>query len=131
MVEARLLPTARAPAEARGAVERLAGELRPAEFYALQLVVSELVTNSVRHADLDRDSWIDLQVEVEPGAVRGTVTDPGPGFDPSRQDPRPGEESGWGLFLVERLADRWGVYRNGRTRVWFELLRPADNRPAG
>jgi hypothetical protein len=28
---------------------------------------------------------------------------------------------GWGLFLVEKLADRWGVARNSLTRVWFEI----------
>lgn len=126
MVEARFEPSPQAPAEARGAVEGLARELRPGEFHALQLLVSELVTNSVRHAGLDREEWIGLRVDVRPGAVRGTVTDAGPGFDPPRRRPRPGEESGWGLFLVERLADRWGVDRDGRTRVWFELLRPAS-----
>ena len=33
-------------------------------------------------------------------------------------------ESGWGLFLVERLANRWGVRHDGdATHVWFELRR--------
>ena len=39
-------------------------------------------------------------------------------------EPLDEEESGWGLFLVERLAHRWGVGRDGpATRVWFELRR--------
>jgi hypothetical protein len=51
------------------------------------------------------------------------VTDIGPGFQarPRRPDDDPG--SGWGLFLVEQLSDRWGVELNGATQVWFELVR--------
>jgi hypothetical protein len=36
------------------------------------------------------------------------------------------ERAGFGLFLVERLADRWGVARDGRTRVWFELSQSSE-----
>lgn len=119
----RLAPTLRAPAEARGAVERLAHRLRPKECEALQLLVSELVTNSVRHARLGRREWIDVQIELHPEAVRVTVSDPGRGFEPPSRTPRPHDTDGWGLFLVERVADRWGVNSDGRTQVWFELRR--------
>jgi len=37
--------------------------------------------------------------------------------------PHPSRQSGWGLFLVDRMADRWGVDRSEGTRVWFELER--------
>ena len=38
---------------------------------------------------------------------------------PPRED-----RSGWGLFLVQRLAERWGVHHgDGHTQVWFELPR--------
>jgi hypothetical protein len=34
------------------------------------------------------------------------------------------ENTGWGLYLVQRLADRWGVKQDGRSkRIWFELHR--------
>jgi anti-sigma regulatory factor (Ser/Thr protein kinase) len=120
----RLTPTVRAPAEARGAVERLAPDLRPEECEAIQLLVSELVTNSVRHAGLERRQWIDLEIETRPESVRVTVSDPGPGFQVPSRTPRPDEPGGWGLFLVERMADRWGITSQGTTRVWFELSRP-------
>jgi anti-sigma regulatory factor (Ser/Thr protein kinase) len=52
------------------------------------------------------------------------VIDDGAGFEAPPRDSPSGDRCGWGLFLVERLADRWGVVRedNG-TRVWFELRR--------
>ena len=40
-------------------------------------------------------------------------------------DPDPARPSGWGLYLVRELSDRWGVERNKQTRVWFELDREA------
>jgi hypothetical protein len=50
------------------------------------------------------------------------VSDPGEGFGASIPGPTPGEPGGWGLFLTERLADRWGVDReNGWTTVWLEV----------
>jgi anti-sigma regulatory factor (Ser/Thr protein kinase) len=119
----RLAPTVRAPAEARGVVDRMAPPLRPDEVPAVRLLVSELVTNSVRHAGLNPHEWIDLQVDVAPDAVRVTVTDPGDGFNPPSRPPHPSEPSGWGLTLVQRMADRWGLASNGRTQVWFELYR--------
>jgi anti-sigma regulatory factor (Ser/Thr protein kinase) len=122
-IDFRLAPTARAPAEARGAVERLAPNLHPEESEALKLLVSELVTNSVRHAGLDPGGWIDVAVHLRPGSVRVAVTDPGPGFEPPAEQPHPGRSSGWGLFLVQRVADRWGVEADDVTQVWAELRR--------
>jgi anti-sigma regulatory factor (Ser/Thr protein kinase) len=119
----RIAPTARAPAEARDIVDRLAPPLRPEEVPALRLLVSELVTNSVRHTELGPDEWIDLDVAVAPDTVRITVSDPGGGFAPPTRPPRPTDPSGWGLTLVERMADRWGISSDGRTRVWFEIPR--------
>jgi anti-sigma regulatory factor (Ser/Thr protein kinase) len=87
----------------------------------VQLLVSELVTNSVRHAG--RSGEVELDVTVTRRSIRVCVTDRGPGFEvePRQADDDPG--SGWGLFLVEQLSDRWGVELNGKTQVWFELER--------
>ncbi len=87
----------------------------------VQLLVSELVTNSVRHAR--RSDEVELAVTVTREAIRVCVTDAGPGFQaqPRHDDADPA--SGWGLFLVEQLSDRWGVELNGKTQVWFELGR--------
>ncbi|MEX2195048.1 MAG: ATP-binding protein [Thermoleophilaceae bacterium] len=104
---------------ARHRVDEL--ELEGAARRLLTLLVSELVTNSVRHA---AGSSIGLAVEIDDGMARVEVIDAGAGFAPPPA-PRPGEQrpSGWGLYLVERFADRWGVSADGPTCVWFEIDR--------
>lgn len=87
----------------------------------LRLLVSELVTNSVRHADLSPSAKVNLEVAVSDRKVHVEVRDSGQGFEPSDHKPDAGTPGGWGLFLVEELADRWGVMRNHFTRVWFEM----------
>jgi len=85
------------------------------------LLVSELVTNSVLHAQMSDEESIELHVHVDRGRVRVDVTDAGPGFEPSEPEPSRNMESGWGLTLLRRLAERWGVRRNHKTTVWFEI----------
>ena len=87
--------------------------------------MSELVTNAVRHANLDDGDLILLVIEVGAGSLRVEVHDPGGGFVPTAPAPDPARPSGWGLYLVAELADRWGVDSDERTLVWFELDRPA------
>jgi hypothetical protein len=54
--------------------------------------------------------------------VRGRACDPGPGFEkPSEPRPRTDLSGGWGLPILERISDRWGVKRNGCACVWFEV----------
>ena len=64
---------------------------------------------------------IHVRVSVTSAAVRVSVVDSGPGFDPNPKAIRPDDDAGWGLFLLDRLADRWGMDKNGPTTVWFEL----------
>ena len=86
-----------------------------------RLLVSELVANSMRHARLSPNDTIRVAVEVENGRLRVDVIDGGrAGAAPVAGGirPSPGAESGWGLYLVETLATRWG---HGVGRYWFEL----------
>lgn len=122
--EVRLSPTERAPAAARHSLDRLAGRLDPDGLETMRLLVSELVTNSVRHARLEDGGWINVSVHETPRALRVAVTDPGVGFEQRPGPPQAGDPSGWGLHIVEQLADRWGVSHDGETRVWFEIERP-------
>lgn len=86
----------------------------------LRLVISEIVTNALRHgAEGER---IDLAVTPKPEFLCVQVTDDGPGLAPRPRALEPDTEGGFGLFFVEQLTRRWGVTReNKRTRVWFEL----------
>ena len=84
------------------------------------LLTSEVVTNSVRHAGLgDRDKIV-LAARMTPEFVRVEVRDPGPGFDPGVRH----GATGYGLRMLDMLANRWGVDRaDTGCRVWFEVDR--------
>jgi anti-sigma regulatory factor (Ser/Thr protein kinase) len=124
-VERRLPVSPEAAAEARHALDDLAEAIPDGRMRDVRLLISELVTNAVRHADLDAGDAIDLVIDVADQMLRVEVHDPGGGFVPSTPSPDPTRPSGWGLYLVAELADRWGVNSDERTRVWFELDRPA------
>ena len=87
----------------------------------IRLLVSELVTNAVRHADGPSGGEVELEVVIDAPRVRVEVADPGAGFEPQPRDDEMSRPGGWGLYLVDRIADRWGVVRNHMNRVWFEI----------
>jgi anti-sigma regulatory factor (Ser/Thr protein kinase) len=110
-----------AAALARRSLTKLRGDIDSPLMETMRLLVTELVANSVRHTGSDS---VRLKVLVGRSAVLVEVSDSGPGFKYRSRRRTDAEESGWGLFLVERLANRWGVGRDGpSTRVWFELRR--------
>jgi anti-sigma regulatory factor (Ser/Thr protein kinase) len=110
-----------AAAKARRALGRLRGDLDAPLMETLRLLVTELVTNSVKHTGA---GTVELTVLVGNSSVLTEVTDGGPGFDPAKAGSPSDDHTGWGLFLVERLAQRWGVDKDGGvTKVWFELRR--------
>ena len=86
----------------------------------LKLVISEIVTNALRHGRPGES--IDLAVTPKAGFLCVQVTDDGPGLVPRPRALEAEEHGGFGLYFVEQLTRRWGVTReNCRTRVWFEL----------
>lgn len=86
------------------------------------LLVSELVSNAVRHAPREGIPEIELRLRLDPERVRVVVSDPGmAGFVAEPRLPTASESSGWGLYLVDRIADRWGVITKDRSEVWFEI----------
>jgi anti-sigma regulatory factor (Ser/Thr protein kinase) len=112
-----------APSLARAAVAGFCerGELDEAHASTLALLVSELVSNAVLHSQAPPASGIVLCVSrLRDGTVRVEVIDRGSGFEAAPRDPARAQ-GGYGLFLVDRQASRWGVDGVGGTRVWFEL----------
>jgi len=109
---------------ARAALAELADAVGPDRLDDLRLIVSELVTNSVRHAGLDGGDDIDLRIQLLTDRIRVEIHDPGPGFVPTAAPATMYQDSGWGLYLVSRIADRWGIdtTAHGKT-VWLELAR--------
>jgi anti-sigma regulatory factor (Ser/Thr protein kinase) len=124
-LERELTVSPEAAAEARHMLDALTGRLPDGRIRDVRLLVSELVTNAVRHANLAAGDVIRLVVDVSTRTLRVEVHDPGGGFVPTEPSPDPARPSGWGLYLVAELADRWGVDSDDRTLVWFELDRPA------
>jgi two-component sensor histidine kinase len=90
-----------------------------------ELVISELVTNAVRHAP-GSDSF-ELEIVQQQGGVRLMLADAAP-IRPLVQELSPDKPSGRGMQIVEALAASWGAdNHHGGKRVWVDL-RAHDSR---
>ena len=107
-----------APAQARAALAPLAQHMSRDAFDDLNLMVTELVANSVVHGPA---RGISVAISLDAGLVRGEIRDRGDGVVAIREAVAD-DDGGFGLRLVDRLADRWGVHP-GSTHVWFEMSR--------
>jgi anti-sigma regulatory factor (Ser/Thr protein kinase) len=116
-----LPPDSSAPRRARVALReaRLPEDLQ----HTVDLLATEVIANSVRHAGLAPDQQIIFAAKFSGDFVRIEIHDPGPGFDVARGL----EGKGFGLRMVDKLATRWGVEPVSGVRVWFEV----DRRPRG
>jgi anti-sigma regulatory factor (Ser/Thr protein kinase) len=109
----------RAPAVARHLVDELDGVIAPEIADPARLLLSEVVTNAVRHGEGD---VVRVLLDAgRDGALRCEITDAGQGFVPVERTKPSTEVGGWGLHLLETMSRTWGVLED-RTRVWFELV---------
>jgi anti-sigma regulatory factor (Ser/Thr protein kinase) len=115
---------------ARLALADLESHVDPSVAFDVRLLVSELVTNSVQHAQVAAEDSIVLVVAITDATVRVEVRDDGPGFKPPASPPADDADAGWGLFLVGQLADSWGVSEADKG-VWFEIGRNRGTDDAG
>jgi anti-sigma regulatory factor (Ser/Thr protein kinase) len=120
-----------APVAARSMVtQALTGRVDRCVLADAGLMVSELVTNSVKHAALSADDFVRVDAAVSAGVLHLEVDNPGVAGTIAARDPD-SELDGFGLGIVDTLADAWGVSRDGHTRVWVELACwPATDAPA-
>ena len=118
MLELKLAGGPDAPSRARHALENL--DLDSAS-ETVPLLVTEVIANSVRHAGADEFSAIELKVSMSPSCARVEVEDQGPGFAARPRKPDLEGGGGFGLLLVDRLADRWGMVFDHPSRIWFEI----------
>jgi PAS domain S-box-containing protein len=113
-----------AVALARRVVETQARALTDEQLEVARLLVSELVTNAVRHGAGDE---IALVTRVDPVRLRFEVHDAG--GEAARRRAPAGAQGGYGLNLVAALASRWGAAPGAG--VWFELDREAPGARGG
>jgi two-component sensor histidine kinase len=115
-----------APARARRALDPLVTTIGDDALDRLQLLVTELVTNSLKHGLLADGEQIALDVYIDEDAVYAEVHDSGVGFTPRQPNLDPFRSSGWGLWLLDRLTTRWGIENSAGTTAWFEMPVAAD-----
>ncbi|CAN5843978.1 hypothetical protein BH23ACT1_BH23ACT1_12650 [soil metagenome] len=126
VVDLALTLSADAARLGRHSLEPLSGELPVSTLGDVELIVSELVTNAVRHGDRDVGATSSgrLRVWLRPGRLRVEVTSPG-WFD---HVPSPGSllaEGGRGLQIVRAVATDVGLeHDQAETTVWAEMARP-------
>jgi anti-sigma regulatory factor (Ser/Thr protein kinase) len=125
-ISRRFIAERGAASEARHELETIMWCLDDDEFQTLTLLVSELITNSVKHSNAGVYSEVRLDVVATRQLIRVEVRDDGHGFEPLARTADSPYDSHWGLYLVEELSDRWQVLSGAQTLVWFEIDRAAD-----
>ena len=85
------------------------------------LLTTELVTNAVRHSSAGPEALVRVELRRATDRVRVAVSDEGTGFTAEAPHER-NEADGWGLALVDRIADRWAITSTASgTCAWFEI----------
>jgi anti-sigma regulatory factor (Ser/Thr protein kinase) len=114
-----------APSAVRAALRKRGAHL-PQELHDdLLLLLTEVVTNAVRHSGARRGDPIGIDMREHSDFVRVEVTDPGHGFKPPETlVPDLTKTGGLGLVLVDRMSRAWGTRRTADgSLVWFEVAR--------
>jgi serine/threonine-protein kinase RsbW len=112
----------KAAGHARRVLARWLADALPSERLGdMQLLVTEIVANCVRHGHVGEDGEIDLQVKITDGVARVEVRDTGIQADPEVRTPDLGGGGGFGMVLVERMSRAWGVDHEPKVVMWFEL----------
>ena len=117
---------AQAAREARDAISQLNGNLDGPLLSDLRLLVSEMVANRVAASARGPAEWLELHLDANDHNVHVRLVDVGRHwvFEPAPHSFDPEDSSGWSLYLIDRLADRWGVERaDPAITIWFELAR--------
>jgi anti-sigma regulatory factor (Ser/Thr protein kinase) len=118
-----------APAQVRSRLElHLSEELCEERLADLRLLTTEVVSNSVRHGRVGPDGWVSAAVSHIAGMLRVEVRDSSVEGLPQPREPDYEDGGGFGLFLLDQIASRWGVERDPHLCVWFEL--PHEAGPA-
>ena len=111
----QLEPSAHAPRVSRSRLKELEDVLEP-KYSDVAIVVSELVTNSVKHGNGIEE--ISVEVTADEDRIRVVVKDDGPCFSKGAT-----HSGGMGLEIVDRIAEKWEVSKNNGCQVRVEISR--------
>src|SRR3954447_22836685 len=112
----------KAAGHARRVLARWLVDVMPADRLGdIQLLVTEIVANCVRHGRVGEDGQIDLIVSVADSVIRTEVRDTGIQADPRVRTPDLSGGGGFGMVLVERMSSAWGVDHEPNVVMWFEV----------
>jgi len=112
-----------APAKARAWVAELLSErVYGVDLLDTLVLVSELVTNAVRHGDAGEQETVIVHVALAPDVLRVEVCDQGPGFTPPAVPKARKQGGGNGLVMLATMSSSWGVAGDDGTCVWFERV---------
>jgi anti-sigma regulatory factor (Ser/Thr protein kinase) len=122
VLELELDPTPEAPSLARAAIVGFCQDcaVSSSALATVMLLVSEIVTNAVVHPDVKPPAPVRMRARVNPEIIRVEIKDQGGGFTPRPRDPSR-SQGGYGLYLLDKEALRWGVRQHEGNTVWFEL----------
>jgi anti-sigma regulatory factor (Ser/Thr protein kinase) len=116
-----LAPQPEAPAEARAVLRRFASSADPDQLQIAELLLTELVTNSMRHGHLKEKEKITIELHQDDDTLKVCVRNPNGSGGLGAEELGEPRSRGYGLALVDKLAERWGQAGNDFTEVWFEL----------
>jgi anti-sigma regulatory factor (Ser/Thr protein kinase) len=125
LAEVALPKGSRAPGAARMVIAHcLTGLVSDRILPDAELLVSEVVTNCIRHGELGDGDTVVVRVYLAAETVRLEIENPGTaGVVAASRPDRGFRRDGFGLELVDRVAASWGVRRTTGTSVWFEMGR--------
>lgn len=127
VTEASVLLLPFAAASVGVARRRLVSDLIAADVYDsavcdVALVISELLSNALRHAAPLPGAQIRVAWQIEPVSVRVAVSDGGAPTVPELGEAGQGATGGRGLRIVEKLSTKWGTSTDeDGTTVWAEV----------
>jgi hypothetical protein len=112
-----------ATAELETALEQLGADMNPASRRQTALLASELIAQVVgRDLDLGNGAAVDLTVRFSPNLVR--LETHGPSLPSAIHEVQPEAANGfaeWGQFVLQRLANRWGIDGDDPAILWAEI----------
>jgi anti-sigma regulatory factor (Ser/Thr protein kinase) len=111
------------PALGRRLLDEFEGSVPSHRLDDARLLLSEVMTDAIRRTGPDPNGEIAVRISGSSGELLVEVSEPGRGSPRAPADGNRTVASGWGLLLLDRLSDSWGVREEPETGslVWFRM----------